>query len=106
MSFNIKKCMMLHFGPTNEENPYYMEGKNGDQGRQRHRCLGFEYTEAINSVHEACWRRCDWNGVGPTRENVRYEEKWREPDMTTLEERRHQLDMMQTLKIVRGFDSV
>ncbi len=81
-----------------------MEGKNRDQGRERHRCLGFEYTEAINSVHEACWRRWDWNGVGPIRENVRREvERTRHDDAVRKAD---QLDMMQTLKISRGFGSV
>jgi hypothetical protein len=35
-----------------------------------------------------------------------YEEKLKELDITTLEERRHQADMLQTFKIVRGFDKV
>ncbi len=35
-----------------------------------------------------------------------YEERLAELEMETLSERRHQLDMVQTLKIVRGLDSV
>jgi hypothetical protein len=35
-----------------------------------------------------------------------YEERLRELALTTLEERRHQTDMLQTFKILRGFDRV
>ena len=35
-----------------------------------------------------------------------YEEKLREIGLTTLEERRHQADMLQAYKIIRGFDKV
>jgi hypothetical protein len=35
-----------------------------------------------------------------------YGEKLAELSLTTLEERRHQTDMLQTLKILRGFDRV
>jgi len=35
-----------------------------------------------------------------------YEEKLREIGLTTLEERRHQADMIQAFKIIRGFDKV
>ena len=35
-----------------------------------------------------------------------YEEKLRELDMDTLEERRHQIDMLQTYKILKGVDKV
>jgi hypothetical protein len=35
-----------------------------------------------------------------------YEERLKEMDMVTLEERRHQLDMLQTFKIVKGKDDV
>ena len=35
-----------------------------------------------------------------------YEERLRELGLTTLEERRHQADMVQTFKILRGFDKV
>jgi hypothetical protein len=35
-----------------------------------------------------------------------YEEKLSELGLTTLEERRHQTDMLQTFKIQRGFDRV
>jgi hypothetical protein len=35
-----------------------------------------------------------------------YEEKLAELGLTTLEERRHQTDMLQTFKIMRGFDNV
>jgi hypothetical protein len=35
-----------------------------------------------------------------------YEERLKELDMTTLEERRHQLDMIQTFKIIGGHDAV
>jgi ribonuclease P/MRP protein subunit RPP40 len=35
-----------------------------------------------------------------------YEEKLKELGLTTLEERRHQADMVQTFKILRGFDNV
>jgi hypothetical protein len=35
-----------------------------------------------------------------------YEEKPREIGLTTLEERRHQADMIQAFKIIRGFDKV
>jgi ribonuclease P/MRP protein subunit RPP40 len=35
-----------------------------------------------------------------------YEEKLREIGLTTLEERRHQADMLQAFKIIRGFDKV
>jgi len=35
-----------------------------------------------------------------------YEEKLAELGLTTLEERRHQADMLQTFKIMRGFDNV
>jgi hypothetical protein len=34
------------------------------------------------------------------------EERLEELDMTTLEERRHQLDMIQTFKIIGGHDAV
>jgi hypothetical protein len=27
MSFNTKKCMVMHYGQRNEENPYYMAGE-------------------------------------------------------------------------------
>ena len=35
-----------------------------------------------------------------------YEERLKELGLTTLEERRHQADMLQTFKIVRGIDKV
>ncbi len=35
-----------------------------------------------------------------------YEEKLKEIGLTTLEERRHQADMLQAFKIIRGFDKV
>jgi hypothetical protein len=35
-----------------------------------------------------------------------YEEKLKELGLTSLEERRHQIDMTQTFKIIRGFDKV
>jgi hypothetical protein len=35
-----------------------------------------------------------------------YEEKLREIGLTTLEERRHQADMLQAFKIIRGFEKV
>ena len=35
-----------------------------------------------------------------------YEEKMREIGLTPLEERRHQADMLQAFKIIRGFDKV
>ncbi len=35
-----------------------------------------------------------------------YEERLRELGLTTLEERGHQADMVQTFKILRGFDKV
>ncbi len=35
-----------------------------------------------------------------------YEEKLAELGLTTLEERRHQTDMLQTFEILRGFDNV
>jgi hypothetical protein len=34
------------------------------------------------------------------------EERQEESDMTTLEERRHQLDMVQPFNIIRGHDAV
>ncbi len=34
------------------------------------------------------------------------EERQEESDMTTLEERRHQLDMVQAFNIIRGHDAV
>ncbi len=37
---------------------------------------------------------------------ISYEEKLKELGLTTLEERRHQADMVQTFKILRGFDYV
>jgi hypothetical protein len=27
MSFNTKKCMVMHYGERNKENPYYMAGE-------------------------------------------------------------------------------
>ncbi len=35
-----------------------------------------------------------------------YKERLKELGLTTLEERRHQADMLQTFKIVRGIDKV
>jgi hypothetical protein len=35
-----------------------------------------------------------------------YEERLKELDMTTPEERRHQLDMIQTFKIIGGHDAM
>ncbi len=35
-----------------------------------------------------------------------YEEKLSELGLTTLEERRHQTDMLQTFEILKGFDRV
>jgi ribonuclease P/MRP protein subunit RPP40 len=27
MSFNIKKCMVMHYGQRNQQNDYYMDGE-------------------------------------------------------------------------------
>jgi hypothetical protein len=42
----------------------------------------------------------------PGRQGKKHEKKLREQNVTTLEARRPQLDMVQTVKMVRGFDRV
>jgi hypothetical protein len=49
-------------------------------------------------------RLAQTNGIRPDRNYVR--RRLFELGLTMLEERRHQADMLQTIKIVRGFDKV
>ncbi len=161
MSFNIKKCMVMHYGQKNQQNDYYMDGeklkatreekdigvlesdtlKPGAQCakaaqtastvlsqlsrafhlRERHTFIRLYKQYVLPHLEFAIQAWSPWlQKDKETLEKVQrravgmvsglkgrtYEERLEELDMTTLEERRHQLDMFQTFKIIGGHDAV
>jgi hypothetical protein len=161
MSFNIKKCMVMHYGQRNQNNDYYMDGeklkatreerdigvlasntlKPEAQGakaartastvlsqlsrafhfRDRHTFIRLYTQYVLPHLEFAIQAWSPWlekdketleklqrRAVGMVSglKGRTYEERPEELDMTTLEEGRHQLDMIQTFKIIGGHDAV
>jgi ribonuclease P/MRP protein subunit RPP40 len=161
MSFNVKKCMIMHFGTKNPKHPYYMNGEKLQES-QEERDIGVRVSDTLKpsaqcsraaqtaravlgQLCRAFHYRDRHTFVGLYRQYVlphlefavqawnqwlvrdvevlekvqrravnmvaglngsSYEEKLEELDMLTMEERRHQADMVQVYKILHGHDNV
>jgi hypothetical protein len=161
MSFNVKKCVVMHFGKKNPRKPYYMNGEQllttklerdigvlvSDNLKPSEQCakaaktaaqvLGqltraFHYRDRFTFVglyklyvlphlefagqswspwtakDKAILEKVQRRAIGMVSglKSQIYEERLAELNMTTLEERRHQSDMLQVYKILRGHDNV
>jgi hypothetical protein len=51
MSFNTKKCMVMHYGQRNKENPYYMAGEKL-QATKEERDIGVLVSKTLKLVRQ------------------------------------------------------
>jgi ribonuclease P/MRP protein subunit RPP40 len=161
MSFNVKKCMVMHFGHGNPKRSYYMNGEQlsttkeerdigvlvsdnlklsaqcAKAARTAGQVLGqlsraFHYRDRFTFIrlYKQCvlphlefsgqswspWTSKDKDILERVQRRAismvsglrsrEYEERLKVLEMTTLEERRHQSDMLQVFKILQGHDNV
>jgi ribonuclease P/MRP protein subunit RPP40 len=161
MSFNVKKCVVMHFGHNNPKRPYYMNGEQllttkeerdirvlvSDTLKPSAQCAKAAKTasQVLGQLSRAFHYRDRFTFVGLYKQYVLphlefagqalspwtvkfkeilekvqrraigmvsgllshdYDERLKELKMTTLEERRHQSDMLQVFKILKGHDNV